>query len=167
MIHLHEKKIQRKRPRRRTGAASIEAVMLLPFFILIFACVLYLEDLWENKQIAMLGARRSAWNASLEGCPKKPGSENTNEFSGEMGENGRLDKLSGIPIVGNVIEGFFGKPSRSGASREVERPPLLGGGTVEIPGCYYLMCNEKDRKLGEVVTDTFRDASNDIVNVFD
>jgi hypothetical protein len=140
------------------GTASVEAAIILPFFILIFAGVMYMERLLESKQVALVFARRCAWQYSNNGCSEKPtgcekvvehagGSSNENEVSDKMREGGILDKLSDIPFIGKAISGLFGSALTSRATREVIRAPMFGGGTVAVAGHYYLMCNEKDQTL--------------------
>ncbi len=154
-----------QRSRRVRGAASVEAVIVLPFFILIFAGVLYVHHLWENRQIALMTARQCAWLFSASGCDEQPSGceglvhaagaeEQQNEVTDEL-DGGVIDQLSGIPFLGPAIRGIFGTALEANIERQTRRPPVLGGGRVPVAARYYMMCNEKAQTLGELISGSF------------
>jgi hypothetical protein len=156
-----------KNREKNTGAASLEAVMVLPIFLLIFAGVLYVERLSETKQRALVEARRCAWQYADAGCdPKKipEGCEDVLQYAAGLSDDnaltdnesgGVLDGLEDIPFIGPFIEGLFGNALTARANRNIRKPPILGQETVSINGYYYLMCNEKKLDILDVVTSAF------------
>lgn len=156
-----------KTRRQRNGAASLEAVMLLPVFILIFAGILYVETLWETQQQALLQARKCAWLYANAGCVEEnlpqdcidlqqdtSGLTEGNVLAESM-NGGVLDGLTEVPLIGPVIEGLFASAFDSRSSRQIQRTPILGEKTVAVVGGYYLMCNEKKRDMLDLIKDAF------------
>lgn len=153
--------------RKRNGSASLEAVMLLPVFILIFAGIQYVERLWENQQQTLLQARKCAWLYANAGCDEETLTEDCvdtlrdtdglterNELAKSM-NGGILDGLTEVPLIGPVIEGIFSSAFYSRSSRSIQQTPFLGDGTVTVVGRYYLMCNEKKRDMLDLIKDAF------------
>ena len=50
------------------GAAFVEAVIVLPFFILVFAGVMFVGKFYDSKLTVMREARQSAWTQSMSNC---------------------------------------------------------------------------------------------------
>jgi hypothetical protein len=163
-----------KTRRKRAGAASLEAVILLPVFILIFAGILYVETLWETQQQALLQARKCAWLYANTGCDEEQltqdcvdalhdteGLTEGNSLAESM-NGGVLDGLTEVPLVGPVIEGLFASAFDSRSSRKIQRTPILGEKTVAVIGGYYLICNEKERDMLDVIKDAFCSTVGDV-----
>jgi hypothetical protein len=159
--------ISLKKRKMRSGAASLEAVILLPVFILIFAGIQYVETLWENKQQALLQARKCAWLYANAGCdqgqlppdcvrstPDADGLPERNALA-ESTDGGVLDGLTDVPLIGPAIEGLFANAFNSLSSREIQPPPLLGERAFEVVGIYYLMCNERERDMLDLFKGAF------------
>ena len=149
------------------GAASVEAAIMLPFFILILFGVLFAARVAETRQLLLVKARHCAWHHSNAGCPQKP-PEGCDGVVGPPVDTGidndiwqraeatsPIDAASEIPFVGTAVEWIFGSALQTRADGTVERPPVLGGRAVEVHGRYYLMCNEKPRTLGETLREAF------------
>jgi hypothetical protein len=145
----------------QTGSASVEAVVVLPFFILIFGGVFLMQGLIANQQLALVTARRCAWEYSNNGCTDKPPEcaepdsadgvdEDNDQVRGVVNKIKGVESTAGksIPVLGSTIEELFGRAFTASARREVPKPPLFGSGKSIITGNYYLMCNEpyKDGK---------------------
>ncbi len=166
--------ISSKTRRRRSGTASLEAVMLLSVFILIFAGIRYVETLWESRQQVLLQARKCAWLYANAGCEEEnlpqdcieilqdaTGLPERNALAESM-NGGVLDGLAEVPLIGPVIEGLFANAFTSRAERQVQQTPLIGERTVAIIGNYYLMCNEKKRDMLDLITDAFCSTVDDV-----
>lgn len=57
--------VQRKSQR---GAAMVEAIVVIPVFIMFFAAMVYLDGLYSNKQLSMREAREKAWTLATNAC---------------------------------------------------------------------------------------------------
>lgn len=140
---------------------------MLPVFILILFGVLYVARVSDSRQAALVAARGCAWRYANAGCRQVEGcgqvvvasadSGIDNDIRQRVEKGGVLDEMTNIPLLGPVIEGIFGSAVAANAGRAVERPPVLGGGAVEVHGRYYLMCNERERDLGGILKDAFDD----------
>ena len=148
------------------GAALAEFVVLLPLFVLILVGLLYLFKTLEGRQLSMLKARSCGWQYAMEGCEKVPpgcdifpgqGDDQSGfkEAMAGLNERSWLDAASHFPVIGKAIKALFGEGKRGTASVMVPRPPLMGGGEVKVEGKFYILCNTKDKTLGEMATETF------------
>jgi hypothetical protein len=50
------------------GAALVEAVVVVPVFIMLFAGMIFLHDVVAKTQRTQLAARQSAWTEAMPGC---------------------------------------------------------------------------------------------------
>lgn len=146
---------------------SIEAIILLPVFLLIFAGVLLMQRLWESKQQALVRARSCAWEYANNGCDRETLSKDcrkeVRDANGVGGDNrlekdmngGVLDGLGEIPIVGPVVAGLFSSALLARVERSVQRSPLVSEGNSIVVGSYYLMCNERKRDMLDLIETAF------------
>lgn len=161
--------------KKRIGAAMLEAVIILPVFILIFAGIRYVESLWENRQQALLRARTCAWLYANTGCDHEKLPPNCNGVlrdanglteSNALAESmngGVLDGLTEVPLIGPVVESLFASAFRSRSSRQIQRTHMLGEKTVAVVGDYYLMCNERKRNMLDLIKDAFCSTAGDVL----
>ena len=161
----------RRRSVSERGTASIEAIIVLPIFVLLFVGVLYFADLIQAKTDADTEARRCAWLYSMancgevpEGCARPddapPTASNPFQKALDTGigkaQNGAQvapvprDNNEDVPdIFESIVKPILGKAINevtngnrvAHASRTVRRPPLFGGNTANPGGQYRLACN--------------------------
>jgi hypothetical protein len=67
-MRLRRFPVVRTRRRRRRGAALVEAVVAIPFFLLVFACLLYVVRLFLVKEFTLSDARSKVWEYALNSC---------------------------------------------------------------------------------------------------
>lgn len=148
------------------GAALAEFVVLLPVFVLLLVSVLYLFRTLEGRQLSMLKARSCGFQYAMNGCETVPpgcdifageGDDQSGfeQAKGGLKERSWLDAAAHFPVIGSMIKALFGEGRRGTASLAVARPPLFGGGEVSVKGSFYILCNTKDKTLGEMATETF------------
>ena len=139
----------------------VEAVIVLPLFIVIFLSLLYVRDQVLARQQAQTEARRCAWLYSMKNCqvvppecaevlgPPSNGSaadpavepairKATSEATGDA--TGVISKVIS-PLLEVAIDAALGSSATAAANREIERPRLVGGGTKTVQGRYDLACN--------------------------
>lgn len=147
------------------GTASIEAAVMLPFFILCWAGLLYVYHGHGQKLDASVSARQCAWEYSNNGCRALPEGcrrLSTSEIEQDGMSGDWLAAVDNIPVIGGLAESIFGEVATVGYSSELTRPPMLGGGTVDASGNYTIMCNEEKRDIGDVLHDTLCDQIGDV-----
>ena len=161
-MHIRSR-IQRPAPRgarcrSRTderGAALTEAVVVIPFFLIIFAGILFVGKMYETKLRVMRFAKESAWNYAMCNCGEvgdEPSSkcqtpEGTSSSSGGAeGASPSGYDPSAISKVGSGPSGGVANKSvgSSQASMEasVTADGMIGGYTKTMSSRTRVMCNE-------------------------
>ncbi|MDQ3031030.1 MAG: hypothetical protein M3Y87_01330 [Myxococcota bacterium] len=158
----------RKRSRMRQllsdekGTASIEAVIMLPFFIMVWGFLVFVMDVYRHKLDAGVRARDCGWSYAQTGCQTVPPSctaEPADEIDVDGGESsseitGALAGASEIPVIGGMLEGalqgIFGEIRIARNDQEVQRPQVLGASTMQTSATFAIMCNERPRTVGEM-----------------
>lgn len=144
------------RRRNKRGAALAEAVVIIPFFIMIFACILFVGNLYKEKLRVMRLTKESAWAFAMENCGK-PGAPMTTEGiprSGDAPGSGQaaaepaseLDDLSeGEKASGGKMDltskKDFGSSDTTMQS-SVSADGYIGGFTKNVTSHTRVMCNE-------------------------
>lgn len=144
----------------------VEGVVVLPFFIIVLATVIFLHRSYSAKLDASVQARKCAWAYSLGGCESKAGLEGCNlsnlrdqespfkSFDDDpiLAAEGKkafgtkrdtaIDK--GLKVANDVGLGLLGLRDgvTSQPTRTLDVPSLLGGGQKHVYGNYSVMCNE-------------------------
>jgi hypothetical protein len=169
-------------PRRRRGecgAAMVEAVVVLPVFVILFVSLVYVRDLGLAKQQAEMQARSCAWLYSASNCSFRGGlvpaecegvlreghvsASPDLEQALENGKSQILEQaspegaLSSVvaPLLGDAISAAFGRSLSAEVRREVARPSLYGGKTAAVTGRYHLACNLTPQEPEDVALDAW------------
>ncbi len=148
------------------GAASVEAVVVLPVLIILFASVLYVRTQVLGRQAAESQARACAWAYSMNNCTSVPVGCNARLVSAGASLGGQVESAlseagAGIaaPIVSAVLRPFlelaFGQALDAKTDVAFERPALYGGGTRSVHGGYHLACNVGPKTLTDVAKDAW------------
>jgi len=148
--------------RDQRGTASIEAAMMLPLMALCWVGLFFRLATIDATLVAATEARRAAWVSSNNACRGEDTEYECDEeeTAGGGGGNegggggGWLDALTDVPIIGGLFGSLLGYSMTAHAGQEVERPPLLGGGTVNAGYHYYIMCNEEPMSVDEMLIAT-------------
>jgi len=167
-------------PASQRGVATVEAVVVLPVFVIIFISLLYVRDIAVTKQAAEEQARTCAWlytardceGAMPAGCdhvltdapaPSVIAPDVDKAFndgldalkSGETPAGGKLVSDAIAPLVGSALEAAFGRAIEANTVHAVERPGLFGGGQRTVKGRYHLACNLPHTTAGKVAEDAW------------
>jgi hypothetical protein len=165
----------RRFARRTRGVASVEAVVALPFFVLIFVSLFYLRDELLKKHQLSMTARTCAWLYSESNCqaipagcqdyltvPSPASSKASSDLHGKMKDaESRTNSL--CALVANVVKGLISDVAEAAFSDSfdaipkgsVARPALFGGGSKAVSSKYHLECNLAEKQPIDVVTDAW------------
>ena len=165
---------QHKHRERRRGTASVEVVMMLPFFILVFAGVYYMHGLYAGRQLAMTKARSCGWAYAKAGCrgnrpAECPGPEGGNDPGGatvdpkDSASEGMfqfIDDVGSIPVIGDILvapfKELFGEPLATMARHQITQPkPSYGPDAFTVGGRYFTLCNTVRKDWDDVAKDVF------------
>ena len=162
--------------RHSRGTATVEAVVVLPFFIMILAGIGFVRDKQLAIQAAENRARSCAWQYSANDCSQKPaGCEDVlkdgiaprsgtkvddvlNSAKSQVlaggDAKGVIEKVA-TDILGPAIDALFGRYLAASTHGKVNRPGILGGGQTVVEGQYHLACNLRSTNPGDVVSDAW------------
>jgi hypothetical protein len=158
-------------PLRNTqcGTASVEAVVILPFLIMVYFGVTLVYGRYDAAQRAWASARGCAWSYSQQGCqgdlPAECGAATTGPS--EIPENPELDEAASTEDVQasdeeqqKVIDGMnrtlgeprstlFGEYVTVTGATEFQAPTLFGE-RRRVSAAYHIACNLKEQTLGDI-----------------
>ena len=170
------KRTQKRRPaangnakKRRTlrdllrderGSVMTEAVIMLPFFVLVWGCIIYVSQLYEKGIETQAEARECGWRYAKDNCEGETrcavasGLDVTRDYG--SGESGDIDAAeSGVGFLGDgfLTNILFGADATATAEDTTPKPQVIGGGDAQLRGRMGLACNEKPRgDLGDVIS---------------
>lgn len=130
-----------KKRRDERGAALIEAVVVIPFFILIFVCIIFVGKIYAEKERAMRTSKERAWTAAMSSCSGKDvktGSDGSPTLTGVNTNDAR--HASGAPGTDRMSRSYGSVISD--VSYDVRADLQLGGYTKSMKSRTKVMCNE-------------------------
>lgn len=155
------------------GAASVEGVIVLPVFVILFVGLFFVRDLTRVKLDADREARRCAWEYSANACTTVPiGCDEVlkdvrrgdiapsldaalGNIEDELRANSDAAQAAKT-IVTKMVTGAIARLlTRSLDARkalELERPGLFGGGKSHVSGKYQLACNTPTQEDDNIAT---------------
>jgi len=148
------------------GTATIEAVMALLVFVLIWAGIHYMGGLYEAQLRTESEARTCAWLISAGACEVEIQGCSTKMEDGDAGgketalQEAAQSQSTGGTVAGAVaqkvldsLDALFGRNAEMTVGAEVTRPELLGGKTAGVSSSYRLPCNTKARNTDDLSFD--------------
>jgi len=145
--------------RGEEGHATGEAVIMIPFFILVWGCIIFVSQGYERAIDVGAETRRDAWAHAMDDCrgPVGSGTEVSDATNPPLGPFGDLfdmivEIISFLPLVGDVWPGFINEERQYVRRDAVEKPTVVGGGNQKVGHTLVLMCNEEtsDTSLEEL-----------------
>lgn len=121
----------------------VEALVAIPFFIVIFACTMFVGSFYQEKLRTMRESRRCAWDHSINGCSGGCAATTQNAGSGSQLQpptgtgSGKTTGAPGSQIMSNDFnQSSFTVKSSTTASA------TIGGWTKPIESTTTVMCDE-------------------------
>lgn len=143
-----------RRASNQRGAASIEALLIIPFFIIVWGCAFFVQRTFSQKLVVNERARSCAWERMTSGC-RGPASPRCQLADGPglsddqlEGSRGSMLEIERITRDGFTIDfrARFGPAFRplfaAGSGSRVRRPSSMGGGEIGVGSIMSAMCNE-------------------------
>lgn len=152
MKSTRAKSSPRLRRRASRGAAMVEALVAIPFFIIIFASTVFIGGVYRTKLAAHRQSQQTGWTAALAGCTGNamgalPGSQSID-----------LKEASSLPEAQLCNQGF-GEVEGTG-NGSTTASPIIGGKTVNLTTQSPIVCDERP------VTGDFDGAANFLWEMF-
>ena len=101
MVHLT--RTDRIRRRRQRGAALVEAAVSIPFFLMIFLAMVFIGQLFVEKQRTISLSRQQAWTFAMQNCKgsmsdvNAPQTEPLDQGGGQGQDLSKLGQFQGAP----------------------------------------------------------------------
>ncbi len=146
---------KRTRPQGERGAATIEAILAISVFVIVWTGVLLMGRSYSAKLEVKSRARTCAWLQSVNSCDVEidcassfgdgnisDASDIIGDQASSAGEGTWFEELLDDTLDA-AVERLFGERTTVELATEVERPILLGGETVAVSASYSLPCNTK------------------------
>jgi hypothetical protein len=129
--------------RHQRGAAMVEALVAIPFFIVIFACTMFVGSFYQEKMRTLADSKRCAWDHSINGCQggcaadtSADGSSSQLTPSNSTG-NTQTNSAPGSQIMSaDFYQSKFTVQSKTTASS------AIGGYVKQISSTTTVMCDE-------------------------
>ena len=125
----------------------VEAVVLLPIFLLVFAGIEFGREVYLAKMQLMKDVRHSVWRDSLHGCTGPTKGERTggDDFTSEVGQGGSAGS-STLDDYGSH-EGLKRSSNKTGRTltKTVARMPLIQRSEIKQQAKLQLICNEEPK----------------------
>lgn len=139
--------MRRARSKKRTkGSASIEIMVMLPVFIVLFFGVFYLHRAAQSELAVRQEARACAWQFALSGCKRGKGDglcKNTAPtYEGDVASS--QDKsvfgwIAEIPVLSEAVQFVFGEGMSAQAKTTTQA--FMSSSTGEKSASTFLICN--------------------------
>src|SRR5581483_4551920 len=149
----------RKNPRTLRGAAYTETVVMLPFFIAVWTCMLFVHKEYSIKVTTMAQNRNCVMSYAYDACQTAPpGCHPTRGTGSDAGDSpGVIGAFSGmLGSIGSALFGsIFGENASERTTNSIPRPMLLGGGSVTALAGNTMMCNTQRTTPADVAREAF------------
>lgn len=140
------------------GAAFAEAVVLIPFFIIVWASILYVHDYYTQKILTAQRSRNCAWRYAVSGCRDSGGCTGgtvINEGAGlvmtDLPGGDAVTRFASNRFASGVFELVLGRTAMARDSATVPMPRTLGTSGATARGRHSVMCNEVPRAPPNIV----------------
>lgn len=156
------------------GSASVEIVVMLPLFIILFAGIYHLHALGVLALDNAERARGCAWQFAVQGCEAASTGDlcegvsvakdadvkresdaraaGGDETAAELEKSKSvLDQVADIPILGGLVEALFGEGAVAALRRQTAG--FMGEEEVTLQKSYYVVCNTVAKSWSDLMKD--------------
>ncbi|HJL17696.1 MAG TPA: hypothetical protein RMH99_18675 [Sandaracinaceae bacterium LLY-WYZ-13_1] len=127
------------------GNATTETVIMIPVFVGIWGGIWYTHGRYRKAQNMAQFTRAHAWAHAYAGCE---GSAGGSTSIGERGSDssGFIDGVVSLLFGSGILPGFQFDEIEGRRSTSIERPAVLGEGSVSMGHNLVVMCNERTQE---------------------
>src|SRR5262245_3274928 len=86
-------RVNRRSRSNQRGAAMAEAVVAIPFFIIMFACTVFAHRVYSTKIKTLNDSKLAAWTSALKGCEGESGDNLFESGGGSQSDLGQAGQL--------------------------------------------------------------------------
>ncbi len=131
--------------RRQRGSAYAETVVMLPFFVIVWSCIIYVHNAYAEKMRLMAQNRNCVMAYAFNACQSAPpGCNVTRGASGAEGPAEAGGFLGGLGSFGNgLMTAITGASTSSRMTSSVTRPRVLGSGSTSVLAGNSMQCNTR------------------------
>lgn len=137
----------RSRRRRQRGAAYAETVVMLPFFIAVWSCIIYVHNAYAEKVRLMAQNRNCVMSYAFDACSRTLPGCSVSRGASAVDESGSAGDFVGT--LGRFGDGLLsavtGATVSSRMNSSVGKPRLLGGGSTSVLAGNTMQCNTRYR----------------------
>lgn len=140
------------------GNATTETVIMMPVLIAIWGSIYYTHQRYRGAVNMAQYTRAHTWQHAYAGCDGSPPSTNTRVGDRVTDSSGFIDGALSMIFDAGIIPGFQFDEVEGQRDKSVERPAVLGEGTVQMRHNLIVMCNETtqgDRGLFDAARSVF------------
>ncbi len=145
------------------GAATTETVIMIPMYAIVWGCIVYVTNHFQNTLEMRMRMRRDTWAYAYTACTDEP-STNTS-FNSSRGlvpdASGTTDggasasgsgALAGIDNILSYIPGLtFQTMVGSRNDFTTRAPGVLGGGNLPLSANLTILCNEQPQGVFDMI----------------
>jgi len=143
------------------GTASLEAVLILGVFLVVYVGLLHMHKLQGNVLLARAKARTCAWHYSNAGCRgampagcSEARATAVERIADDDNDRSIMDSITDLGVIGPLLGQVLGSSADVRVQRSVKHSAMFGDEDVTVGAGIYLMCNEHNRTAEEIAKDT-------------
>lgn len=139
------------------GNATTETVIMIPLFVAIWGSIWYTHARYRKAINMAQYTRAHTWQYAYDGCETTP-SGRTRVGARSTDSSGFIDGTLSLIFDAGLIPGFQFDEIEGQRDGQIERPAVLGSGSVQMHGNLIMLCNERtqeDRGLFDAARSLF------------
>jgi hypothetical protein len=131
--------------RSTLGNATTETVIMIPVFVVIWGGIWYTHGRYRKAINMAQFTRAHVWAHAFEACEgSPPGGTSISDRSDNR--EGFIDNITGLLFGSGLLPGFQFDEIEGRRSASIERPSVLGEGTVTMGHNLVVLCNERTQE---------------------
>lgn len=157
------------------GTATTETVIMIPMFVIVWGCIVYVTQVFQATIEMRSRIRRDTWAYAYNSCEDMPDTGTTLSTSpgfipdstgagsdaegAASGGGGVISILGAVSTIMSYIPGLnFESLEGSRSDFRVERPAVIGGGSMSMGADLTILCNEQPQGVISMLVDAVSSA---------
>jgi hypothetical protein len=130
------------------GNATTETVIMIPVFVVIWGGIFYTHQRYRKAINMAQFTRAHTWAHAFEGCEGDPPGTSTTIGERAESHDGFIDGAVSMLFGSGILPGFQLDEIEGRRRTSLERPAVLGEGTVNMGYNVVMLCNERRQDDG-------------------